>query len=250
MGRYDKIKVYSGGTWKTPTYCRVYNNGVWADLGADTSANTKSLYVRKGSSWVRATLNRQTQTVITDRWLAGSFNLLPANGYNFCPSYSSGWNWYFRATIRKTTSDSQRVFWFGTGSNYVSIYWNANGTITATVSYSGTGARSVTSSNAVGANQDVYLNVYANKGSTVLYINFNGVTTSGNVYNNILYNNASNAVGDTYMQFRGNISVGGVDGSGGTHSVSFDAGYASGSDGWQYQNANHRETSTTQTIWV
>ena len=65
-----------------------------------------------------------------------------------------------------------------------------------------------------------------------------------------MYNNATNQVGDSAMQFRNNLSAAGVNGSGSTYSVSFDTSYASGSDGSQYSGVNHQESSSTGTNWV
>lgn len=251
MGRYDKIRVYHDGQWKQPTQCRVYYNNAWQDLGTNDSYNTRSLYTLKNGNYVRATLNRQDYSVVTDRWAQGSFSLLPASGFCFCPKSSNAgnYNWYFRATIRKTSDTDQQIFRCGASNSYIRILWKADGHIQVTSSYNGT-AYSMTTSNAVGANNTVYLNVYANKGSYTTYVEFNGVTTSGNLSASFRINNATNQVGDSAMQFRNNLSAAGVNGSGSTYSVSFDTSYASGSDGSQYSGVNHQESSSTGTNWV
>lgn len=253
MGRYDKIRVYHNGQWKQPTYCRVYSGGQWKDLGDNTSYNTASMYVLKNGSYTRATLNRQDYSYVTDRWLEGEFNLLPAYGYNYCPKSSGGTavSWYFRATIRKPDNGAYRLFYSGTGNTngYIQLWWQNDGTIKVTACYRGT-VKTLTSSNAVGANQDVYLNAYANAGSYTFYINFNGVTTSGTVGASYLYGGTTNTIGSAGLQFRGTVSVGGCNGSGNAYSSNFDASYASGTDGSNYANATHRESSSSGTNWV
>ena len=251
MGRYDKIKVYHEGQWKQPTYCRVYSNG-WQDLGDNTSYNTKSLYVYNNGSYVRATLNRQDYSYVTDRWLEGQFNLLPAYGYCYCPKSSSAgnYNWYFRATVRKPTDGEYQIFKVTQGSSYIKITWLSDGRIQVKSSYNGASPSTVTSSNSVGANQDVYLNCYANKGSYTFYIVFNGITTSGNCTGTFKGGSSTNVVGSAGLQFRGNVSASGINGSGNTYSSSFDASYASGSDGSNYENATHRESTNSGTNWV
>lgn len=252
MGRYNKIKTYYNGSWRTPNRIRVYNNG-WQDLGTNDSYNTKTMKVRNGNSFVRCTLNRQDTTSITDRWANGSFSLLPANGYNFCPiifGYNYGAPWYFRATIRKTASVNQNVFYSGYGSSYIQVVWLADGKIQVTTAYGG-GSSTVTSSNSVGINTDVYLNIYANELSNTLYIVFNGVTTSGTVNYTFLDARATNIVGDTYMQFRNNLSAKGAShDTDYRYTASFDASYASGTDNNQYKDVIHKETTTTNTSWV
>lgn len=251
MGRYDKIKVYHNGTWKTPTYCRVYRNGSWLDLGSDTSYNTKSLYTYKNNNYVRATLNRQDVTTVTDRWIQGSFSLLPANGFCCCPKSDSpgNFNWYFKATIKKTTDTEQNVFRCGVTNSYVQIKWLADGRIRVTLSWSGN-PKTLTSSNSVMAGNSVYLDVHWNKGSYTCYINFNGVTTTGNVTSAFAVSNSTNTVGDTNMQFRSTLSCSGIKYLNNIIAVSFNADTASGSDNSQYTGVNHQEATTTTTNYV
>lgn len=249
MGRYDKIKVYHNGSWKTPTYCRVYKNGSWVDLGDTNSYSVKDLYVRKNNNYVRATLHRQDYTTVTDRWAEGSFNILPASGYCWCPKSSAGnYNFYFRATVTKTTSESRRLFYCGNGTRWIEIYWQADGKLRVDTHYNST--TSVTSSNAVGANTQTYVNVFSNSGSNTINIQFGGVTTQGTSYQCFKYSDCTNSVGDANIQFRGNVSICGVGYNTGVCYVSFDASYASGTDGSQYTGVQHRESSTTGTNWV
>ena len=248
MGRYDKIKVYHNGQWKQPTACRVYQNGTWVDIGANDSDNTKSIYVRKNNNYVRATLNKKTTTVVTERYANSPFNLLPASGFCWNPPDGA---WYFRGTVRKTTSASKRVFYCGDSSaNYsVQLWWEDDGRLTFICRYNGNENR-FSSSNSVGANQWVYINVFSNAGSKRVYMDFNGVRTeSGSMYQAFEISNAWNAVGDANIQFKDNLSAAGVKWNEERYSVSFNASTASGSDGWQYTNVPHYEATTQVVTW-
>jgi hypothetical protein len=217
MGRYDKIKVYDGSTWKQPSQIRVYQNGAWVTLGTNDSDNTKSLSVRKDNNFVRATLNKTITVVPGDYYTVGNgFALTKTDSsgrlLRYCVDRELG-DWYFRATIRKTSDTAMNVFYLGKdGSHFVKITWNANGTITATnySTYQGE-EYSVTTTNAVGANQWVYLNVTSAKGTAKVTINFNGVETKGNFYGVWYYNGASYKVGQTGLQFKSTMSIQGRD---------------------------------------
>lgn len=265
MGRYDKIKVYNNNNWVQPTRIRVYKNGVWQDLGDNNSDNITDLNVRKDDDWVRATLNKQTTTSVTDRWEQGGFNVLPVNGFNANPKDGYGFQFY-TSNVLKTENVDQNLFRVTTSASnsYLHITWHANGTVSVTINYLGS-SRTVTSSNAVSAGTNVYINIWTwrqwwshdNTGEWVgkVTIDLNGVQTSGTI-NNIQYGNSSNVVGDSKIQFRGSLYVKGIDGYGAQHEVNFNANTGtidtrpSGSDGWRYQNLTHRETTTTVTNWV
>ena len=256
MGRYDRIKVYNNGSWVQPNQIRVYNNG-WQDLGTNNSYSTKTLQVREGNEFKRATLNRRDEQVVTDRWAEGRFKLLPASRYCRCSKSTSAgsYNWYFRATIEKTTDTDQYLFYCGTGGNpsspgshYARITWLANGKIRVESCYNGN-VSSMTSSNAVMKDTQVYLNVYSNKDSYTNYIVFNGVTTSATIYGTFRVNGCTTTVGDTYTKIRNNLSAAGVDGNGNTGSCSFDASYANGTDNSQYKEVTHRESTRTDIHW-
>ena len=254
MGRYNKIKTYYNGSWRTPNRIRVYNNG-WQDLGTNDSYNTKTMKVRNGNSFVRCTLNRQDTTSVTDRWANGSFSILPAAGYCFCPilyGTNYGAPWYFRCTMRKTAAVDQNIFYCGNGTSYLQIIWRSDGKVQVSVNYGGYNYTLV-SNNSVSINTDVYLNVYANVLSNVIYIEFNGITTSGSNSNYISFldGRATNVVGDTYMQFRNNLSAAGCSyDTDYRYSVNFNTSYASGTDNSQYTGVTHKETTTTETTWV
>ena len=94
------------------------------------------------------------------------------------------------------------------------------------------------------------MNVFSNSGSNTINIQFGGVTTQGTSYQCFKYSDCTNSVGDANIQFRGNVSICGVGYNTGVCYVSFDASYASGTDGSQYTGVQHRESSTTGTNWV
>ena len=256
MGRYDKIKVYNNGSWVQPNQIRVYNNG-WQDLGTNDSYSTKPLQVRKGNEFKRATLNKRDEAYIIDQWAQGRFNLKPNSGYCRCSKSSNAgsYNWYFRAYVEKTTSGDQHLFYCGTGGSpespgqhYVRITWLSDGRIRMDAAYSGT-VRTMYSNNAVGANNNVYLNVYSNAGSYNCTIDFNGTSTTASVGTSFRYNGSTTTVGDTYTKIRGTLSAAGVDGSGNTHSCSFNASTVSGTDNATYANVNHQQTDGTHVYW-
>lgn len=247
MGRYEKIKVYNGSSFVKPSRIRIYNNG-WQDIGTDTSYSTVPMYVRKADgSNARATLNRRDYTVVDDQYASGAFNLLPASGFCF---YTANAGWYFRATIYKESDISNQIFYCGTGTtSYIKIVWNANGTVTVSVRYNNSTIYSVTSSNAVTAGNYVYLNVYAAKGSTKVYVVLNGVTTSATLYNQFIVTSATNVVGSTGMRFKDTLSASGAKYPSNTYSVSFNTTTANGTDNSQYVNLVHTVVSHTETVY-
>lgn len=216
MGRYDKIKVYDGSGWKRPTQIQVYNNGTWVSLGTTDSSNTKTLSVYNNGVPVRATLNKTMSTVSGDVYTIGSKMALTSTDSSgrlirYCHEKSKG-AWFFRATIRKTSDTAMNVFYLGNSSNYIRITWNANGTITATnlSSYQGE-SYSVTTTNSVGANQWVYLDVTAPKDGAKVTITFNGVATTGSFYGTWYNNSVAYDIGQTGLHYKGNLSIQGRD---------------------------------------
>lgn len=225
MGRYDKISVYNGSTWKQPTQIRVYQNGAWVTLGTNDSDNTKSLSVHKNNSFVRATLNKTITTVPGNYYTVGnSFALKKTDSQGrlirYCHEKSLG-DWYFRATIRKTSDTEMNVYTLASTNTYVKIKWNANGTITAT-NYSHYEGQeySVTTTNAVGANQWVYLNVTAPKDGSKVTITFNGVSTTGKFYGTWYNNSVAYSIGATGLHFKDSMSLQGRDYNNGLVSIS------------------------------
>lgn len=262
MGRYDRIRVYHNGQWKQPTRIRRYYYGTWQDLGDNNSSNTVSMYVRNSSgASKRATLNRQDYDYIVDQWAQGSFSLIPAYGFQYCTYNTDGAtnrNWYFSATIRKTQDVDQNVFrCSATTGSFIEVKWLADGRIYVHARYGSNGYHAqLYSSNAIGANNNVYLYLHCNannSGREKFYIEFNGVTTAAKLSTAFAEANSktSNIVGDTYMQFRNTLTAAGC-GVEGTipYSVSFNASTASGSDGSQYTGVNHQVSRNSGTNWI
>lgn len=210
MGRYDKIRVYDGSTWKQPTQIRIYQNGTWIDLGANDSAITKSLSVRKGNNFVRATLNKSTEVIQGETYTYGKDFVL-TEGIRYCYEKSLG-DWIFKATIKKTDNGSKNVYYLGSTNSYIYITWNANGTVTVTNYYKDySNPYTITTTNAVTAGAWVDLEVKSAKGSANATITFNGVKTTGPLYG-IWYNvSVKYKIGDDGLYFKGNMTLKGRD---------------------------------------
>ena len=256
MGRYDKIKVYNGTDWVKPSRIRIYSNQAWQDFGEDLSANTKALSVRFEDVFHRVTLNRTEVTTGSEAYAGGDgFRLLPANGFCYCPnsSVSSNTTWLFRATIKKTADGNINVFWIGNSDSscVLHIVWLNDGRIQVTCKskYSSPGTQTITTSNSVGKNTWVYLNVTCNKGSTQMSVNFNGVTTSGSMWQTWLQNSANNTVGGNGIIFKEGMEVQGSTPSGGSTYRYINTSTASGSTG-EYEGVDHYGGTTTEIKWT
>lgn len=256
MGRYDKIKVYNGSSWVKPSRIRVYANNAWQDLGTDDSSITKTLYVQNGSSLARATLNRTVVTVPGESYTGGDgFQVLPANGYCFCPAsgYDNDRSWFFRATIRKVATGDLNVFYIAnpSWSNHIQIMWLNDGRIRVTNSCDwASGTKTITTSNAVGLDTWVYLDVSVSKGATTMNVRFNGVNTPGRMDRAFQVNNASNWVGGNGIQFKGGFEVQGTSYSSGGYYKSIDLSSASGSSSGNYSGIDHIDATTTKVTWT
>ena len=185
MGRYDKIRVYSGG-WKQPSRIRMYKKGSWVDFGANDSDNKSDIYVYKKSSnnFVRATLDKQ---VTNTSYKQGT-------GYtesSWSPGFSCGFSPYsketghfrfeFKATIYRRDSVSRTLYSSKSKSNgncHVYITLNGNGSITVSIN-SGNfydDVATYTTPATLSKDQWGYLQVWAEAGSERLYIKWCGVT--------------------------------------------------------------------------
>lgn len=249
MGRYDKIKVYHNGSWKTPTYCKIYYAGTWKDLGADTSFNTNSGYVYTGSTYKRFTLNRHDYERQIADYVTGSFKLKPANGFCYQPSSSQSgtgqgtrYDFFFRATVTKLEAGTKQVFksWYDDGWKFV-IEWLDNGKLQITTRWNWKTTYSFTTSNAVtDLNTPVYINVYANKSSShpaTCWAEFGPVgnttkTANYRMYGTWRHQGAKNQVGSAGLKFTGTLSCKGVDinGTVRTKTINMDTAEGSGSD--------------------
>lgn len=256
MGRYDKIQVYNGTDWVKPSRIRVYSNQAWQDFGEDLSANTRALSVRHEDVFHRVTLNRTEVVTETESYAGGDgFRFLPANGFCFCPNSTAYTNttWLFRATIKKTADGDQNVFWTGNPDSSCSLHivWLNDGRIQVTCRsvYGDLGTQTIITSNAVGKGAWVYLNVTINKGSYQMSVNFNGVTTSGSMWQTWLIYNADNKVGGTGVVFKDGMEVQGSTHSGGSTYRWLNTSTASGSTG-EYEGVDHYGGSTTEIKWT
>lgn len=258
MGRYDKIKVYDGSSWRTPSRIRAYYGGSWLDFGSNTdTAARRVLRVRTSNSMVTCTKHAVVNPPVSTNYrIRGSFTLNPTAGYCFRPRKAE---WYFRGYIRKISSGSKNIFYHGTGSpsnkgsTYISIVWNDDGTITVSGRYDKGTVRTITTSNSVGTNSTVYLSVRAPKissGYATVTISFNGVQTSFINYSEFSVSNTSNQVGDSGIEFYNTLEVKGYAYSGSANSVSINCSTASGSTS-EYNNVTSvHDESPGSTSWV
>lgn len=258
MGRYDKIKVWDGNSWRTPTQIKVYRSG-WQDLGTATSDSTRPLYVYKESEHVlkRATLNRRDYTTIVDQYTTGQFKLKPASGYCYATNSSNvpKIKWDLNVTIRKTQDIDQTVFVCGhsneSSGSYIKVKWLANGKIKVYNQYKGGSDDTLTSSNAVMAGNWVTLHVYTNKSSSTCHIVFNDVDTHGTLNNFFQYIDCRTLVGDTYINFKNTFTASGSKYNGKAYTCQFNASTASGTgtDTATYQNVTHYEETQSHTVY-
>ena len=256
MGRYDKIRVYNGTDWVKPSRIRVYSNQAWQDFGEDLSANTKALSVRFEDAYHRVTLNRTEVATETDSYAGGDgFKLLPTNGFCYCPNSSSATNttWLFRATIKKTADGDLNVFWTGKpdSSCMLHIVWLNDGRIQVTCKsvYVALGTQTITTSNAVGKDTWARLDVTCNKGSSQMSVTFNGVTTSGGMWQTWLVYNVNNKVGGNGIVFKDGMEVQGSTSSGGSTYRYINMSTASGSTS-EYEGVDHYGGGTTEIKWT
>ena len=253
MGRYDKIKVYNSGSFVQPNRIRVYNNG-WQDLGTDDSANTQTLAVRHNGEFKRATLNKKTTTTVTDRWATGPFKVWPISGYCSRPDIGYPFEIHI-SNMRHTDAVDSDIFYAHNSdwSSYITIVWLADGRIRFRTCYNGI-YRETYSNNAVGVNQSASLScaTYNDNGVARQALSFNGNWSGGGGTSMMSQGNFENTVCGANIQMRGNITIKGCTYSGGNHYANtrtFDTSYASGSDGYNYQDVVHHESSSTSVTW-
>ena len=252
MGRYDKIKIYNGSSWVKPKQIKVYSGSNWLDLGLDDSSNTRSLYAYLNSvRSQRITLNRTVVNVPGESYATGAFQLLPTDMFSF---YSARCDIIFRATIRKRAGGNKRIFYSGRGSNIeFSITWLDDGRLQIVMDSRGVsgGARKVfETTNAVGLNQWVYLDVYMAKNSMSLAVTFNGVTTYSSSVARWSVSGSTNYVGDSDIDFKNGFEAqfSGKSGSSATRYVYINMSSAAGTTS-DYSGVNHVDTSTSRIEW-
>lgn len=238
MGRYDKIKVYSNSSFRTPNRVQIYHNNTWVDLGTNNDkTNQKDLKVYHNNEFKIATKKwTKTGSHLADKYSTGSFSLSPGNGFCYRTTQNT---WRFQCDyVRKTTSGSQNVFTTGSSSNYVKVIWEDDNRIHVYVKSSYYGSEQhIYSGNTFGANTWISLNVYQDKSASKMYIYVNGnqEAASGNWGSNYNWNisNASNTVSDSYVNMKGNLYVQGVQYNAGAHNESGDvSNYATMHEEW------------------
>lgn len=252
MGRYDKIKVYNGSSWVKPKQIKVYSGSSWLDLGLDDSSNTRALYLYTDNyQSQRITLNRTVVNIPGESYVTNPFQLLPTDMFSF---YSARCDIIFRATIRKRASGDKRIFYSGKSSNIeFSITWLDDGRLQIVMDSSGVsgGARRVfETTNAVGLNQWVYLDVYMAKNSMSLAVTFNGITTYSSSVARWSVSGSTNYVGDYDIDFKNDFEAqfSGKSDSSATRYVYINMSSASGTTS-DYSGINYVDTSTTQIEW-
>lgn len=259
MGRYDKIKVYDGSSWRTPSRIRANYGGSWLDFGSNTDTSARRiLRVRKSSGMVTCTKHAVVSPSTTsDYHIVGSFKVLPDNGFCFQSQKSE---FLFECTARKTSSGNKRLFFSGTGTgnsdSYIKVTWLENGKIEVVGRHNGS-TSTITSSNAVTAlNTDAYIKVSAPKNAdnyVNITVNLNGTTVSGINYRRFNYQSVYNNVGDSGIEFRNTVRVIGYQGYGsnaGKHDVTVDCNNASGSSTTYSGVTSAHTTNPGSTSWV
>lgn len=258
MGRYDKIKVYNGTEFVQPSRIRVHDGTAWQDLGTNDSDIQIPLNVYDGTDFVRATLNKTSVTVPGDSYAAGNgFSVLPKAGFCFCPNSGSLTNatWYFKATIRKTSDTALNIFNISITSGtykggYIKAIWNANGTVTVSgMLKSGSTVFSVTTTNAVRANNWTKLEVTCSKGSSNLNVKFNDVTTKKAFNFNFQSSYVTNTIGATGMQFKEQLQMQGSKYTNATTTKNINMSTAKGTTS-DYESVEHVDETKTEIQWL
>ena len=211
MGRYDKIKVYNGTEFVTPSRVRVYDGEVWQDLGTADSDFKKSMYVRHEEANHRITLNRQEVEVEGYSYRDGAFSATPTNGFNFCPASTSsgGATFLFEAYIKRAKAGEIQIMKLGTSNeanNYFSLTLNADNTITMRTSciYKSPYRETKTTTAKINPDDWNYVKATASKGSYNISVNINGVNqTWNNIARSYLSQKANNSIGNTGLYIRG-----------------------------------------------
>lgn len=257
MGRYDKIKVYSGNAWKQPKRIQVYRNKQWLDLGDNLSANKQHLFIRQGDSFKRATLEQKVTTPNKEIYAdAQEFSVLPQNKFNFCPN-AIGYphtTWKFHAVMRKTVEGAHKVFFIGDAgwNSFITGQWQEDGSFRVSLKSAASINKQVdiVTTNKVPINTWVEVLVIVYKNSTNMEVWFNGVCTNGKMIQNFLLSRCINSMGGPGINFAGPFEVQGADQYGSGYGVSFDASTASGASA-QHTYIKHTETGGVPVIeWV
>ena len=256
MGRYDKIQVHDGVSFKRPKRIRVYSDNAWQDLGDELSDNLRSFLVHNGSNFVRATLNKTIINVVGDSYAAGDgFQVLPLNGYCYCPTSSSGvgHSWFFRCAIRKEADTFQGVLYVGNPEQtcYIKVDWLANGCIQVTCDsiYASGGPQIITTTNSVGKGIWVNLNIYVWKGSYNMVVEWNGTVTQGSMWQTFVIANAYNWIGTVGLKFKYPLEIQGTQYYNNSCYKWIDMTTAAGSNN-DYGGVDHVDDSRQEITWT
>ena len=242
MGRYDRLRVFKNGLPLTPKQVMVYSaaHRSFISLGMnDGDEQNRQIYVYKDGAQHRVTKNKVHVVEITERYSSGRFSIKPATGYQFRTQKSPGATFMFRGTFRKTKEGAVRLYWTGrknrSSGMYFEIWWESDGRLgitccnTGITNGTGTTIR-LDTTNAVGLNQWVYIEVICDFGSTSVRCNFNGVTTSKSLWNGWVTSQSDciAEVGSDGIDYKGNLTVQGCSYSGATNRFFEDMTYAEG----------------------
>lgn len=256
MGRYDKIKVYDGTTWRKPNRVYVHDGTKWVDFGTDDSSNKQTIFVNNSNSNVRVTLDKKVTTIVTDKYVQGEFNIYPSSGYCYNPIQNPKYDWIFECDIYKESNVDASVFWCGTpnGNRNIKITWTSDGYIKVEqYNYATTPTRAeFKSSNQVYAGNWVHLRIGSDQnGKNYFVIDFNGVKKEYNRYTNIFFavTNATTIIGSSQIRFRNAMRVRGSDYYGNVNYWEYDMSEISGNSGY-YSGVNQHGTSITNVEWV
>lgn len=227
MGRYDRIRVYDGSSFRQPSEIKVFNGTNWVSLGTnnDTSAQS-NLKVLTNGAFVTATKKYVTHPGET--YTNNSFSLSPASGYCYCPNSSSTsirakWRFYC-ANVKKDDNVERTIFQATeSGGSYVKLKWLANGQFKISTHYgNSSNTYNLTSDISVGAGNWCSVEAYQDAGSNTMYLTVNGVTKSAQMYGAFNVGGGTNQVGDWGMHFKGLLQAQGR-ATDGTHSTSAEA---------------------------
>lgn len=223
MGRYDKIKVFNGSTWKKPNKIQVYNGTSWISLGTDDDkTNTKSIQVHNGTKLQVATKKWKTwqTTKDGDTYTVGAYHLSDGN-LQYCPNSSISrlnTNFQFKCTMKKDSNVDQQVYKTAAGGGagtYLTITWLADGRIKVAGRYSSGTEYTLYSNHYVYAGSWVSLDVYQNAGSNTMHIVINSQETTGNMFGAFAVTNGWNIAGDSVLHFKGVVDAKGGNSNGG-----------------------------------
>jgi len=162
MGRYDRIKVYHNGQWKTPTEIKVRSGGAWVSLGTQDGENqtTAGGGVRHLYRYTKARITKEKRGTWIDlppynTGQAQINNTRTENGrtvynYQWMPldNYSNYYGHSFECTALKADSYDRLLFLIGsttTGGSLsnlipdaqnpqlIKIVWHASGQISVRI---------------------------------------------------------------------------------------------------------------------